>query len=99
MEIDSPEWYLKGYCPCCLPGGAGRLLFVVCTNCQKVALVCDEIGTFFPNLRNLDQGPYLSQFNEPPDLCPNCRAVPILNFAVASSEQIQAVGFAPGEYE
>jgi hypothetical protein len=61
-------------------------------------MVCDEVGTVFPNPRNLLEHPGLS-WVEDDHLCPHCQMTPLASFEYATSEQIQAIGFAAGEYQ
>src|SRR6476619_4493935 len=60
VEIHQPEWRVKGRrCPCAC-GGEGALVFISCPSCGQISLICDEVGTVFPNPRDLDKGPLLS---------------------------------------
>ena len=99
MEIGTPEWHLKGRCPCRVCLGQGQLLFVICPKCRKILLICTEVGTIFPNPHDLNDAPHHTQFDDPCDYCPRCNNVSISDFAAAKWEQIQAEGFKSGEYE
>jgi hypothetical protein len=89
MQLDTPSWYLSVTCPCC---GQGQPLFVACPACGTVSLQCAELGTFFPDPRNLQA--QLSSAS----MCPACSKVPIVDFVSASSGQIQSAGFRHGDY-
>ena len=84
-------------CPCYC-GAEGLLVFMSCPSCGNVVLVCDEVGTVFPNPRDVKSGVALSNL-EPSDLCPRCQQLPVAEYQKAAPDQIQALGFGPGEYE
>ena len=97
MNIVSPTWCLKTpRCECCSEQGA--LCFSTCPNCGYVILVCDEVGTVFPNPKNLTEAIY-GAIDTPSYLCPNCKAVSLSEFRDSTSEEIQNLGFVAGEYE
>ena len=102
MRLQPPPWYLaRQPCPC-MPSCPGRLLFITCPNCGAVLVECDEAGTVFPNPHALHQGPWLvSQegVSAEENTCPYCHVSALVGFRRATSNEIQASGFKPGEYE
>ena len=52
MDLLKPVWSLKTpRCSCCNEQGA--LCFSTCPNCKYVVLVCDEVGSVYPNPKDL----------------------------------------------
>ena len=97
IKIGKPEWRLKNKrCPCA-GGCEGSLLFITCPKCGNTVLVCDEVGTVFPNPHNLDEGPYRSWLEM--DVCFKCNDVLLSKFVNSSAEDIQKIGFRVGEYD
>jgi hypothetical protein len=97
MEITQPIWHLKTpRCECC--SGQGALCFSTCPRCGAVVLVCDEVGTVFPNPRDLSQAVQCG-FDDPSCKCPGCELVALADFRHSTSEEIQRLGFQTGEYE
>ena len=93
MEVGQPKWYLAQLCPICEQGSS--LLLVRCPQCGHIAIECAEEGTFFPDPRALDSS---SLFALASEMCPRCAQVPIHDFAVATSDEIQAAAFRKEEY-
>jgi hypothetical protein len=60
-------------------------------------LVCDEVGTVYPDPKNLEATLYpgTKVFE---DVCPNCKIAPLSEFLDASADEIQDAGFQRGEY-
>ncbi len=99
MQIDPPIWSLRRQrcpCPC---GGEGRLEFHSCPSCLRVVLVCNEVGTTYPDPASLSFSSPDSSFDLHSHSCPGCHRVPLSSFVPASSEQIRALGFAVSDYE
>jgi hypothetical protein len=91
MQINSPTWYLKEQCPCCLQG---QPIFIACYSCGHLAAECEEVGTFFPDVSDT------SKRCPPADArCSSCGVSGIESFNSASSAQIQSHGFKVGQYE
>jgi len=61
-------------------------------------LICDEVGTVFPNPKDLTQAIY-GAIEAPSYVCPICRKVAFSEFKDSTSEEIQKLGFVTGEYE
>jgi hypothetical protein len=61
-------------------------------------LVCDEVGTVFPNPRDLTQATY-GALDIPSYFCPNCGKISISEFKNSTGQEIQKLGFTVGEYE
>ena len=97
MNLLSPSWSLiNPRCDCCSEQGA--LCFASCPNCNYVVLICDEVGTIFPNPKDLTHAVY-GAFDTPSYLCPNCGKTPLANFRDSISDEIQALGFSAKEYK
>jgi hypothetical protein len=101
MEFIPPSFILrKPRCPC-FCGGEGFLTFITCLECGHVALACDELGTVFPEPRDLTVpacGSSLGLSGSENDRCPQCKTVPLADFRNSTGEEIQAIGFLPSEY-
>ncbi len=96
MQFDPPIWrFVAQACPCC---GQGSLAFYACPGCGRALLVCEEVGTVYPDSRNLAQ-PAPRYVDDPQCLCPGCGRVPLARFRPASAAEVVALGFTPGEYE
>lgn len=91
MEIVPPTWTLKQLCPVC--GQGSSLALVCCPQCGRLAVVCEEEGTVFPEPRDLSA---TADFSSP---CRGCSAVEIRSFVDASDDAIRAAGFTASEYE
>jgi hypothetical protein len=97
MEIVSPTWWLKNRrCDCCSEQGA--LCFSTCPNCSQVILICDEVGTVFPNPTDLTQAIY-GAIEATSYVCPSCKKVSFAGFRNSTSDEIQNLGFVAGDYE
>ena len=87
-------------CPC-FCGGEGTLAFVTCPRCSLVALVCTEVGTVFPNPRDLSEpscGSWLGMAGSEEDRCPHCRKARLAEFRHSTEDEVRALGFAPNDY-
>src|SRR5687768_3065046 len=99
VEIVQPQWRLKDrLCPCYC-GGEGFLIFMSCPSCGYTLLKCDEVGTVFPNIHNLDNKQLISSATAPTKVCPGCETVSLAHFRNATSAEVRVSGFKPGEYE
>jgi hypothetical protein len=103
MRLQPPPWFLaRQSCPC-MPHCPGRLLFITCPNCGAVLITCNEAGTVFPDPHTLQQGPWLVRQDEgvssAENECPYCHVSALTDFRYATSHEIQASGFKPGDYE
>lgn len=97
MKIITPIFSLRSpRCECC--SNQGALCFSTCPNCGKIVLVCDEVGTTFFDLNNLNKAIY-DGLNDPSCICPQCKQVHIDSFRNSTGEEIQAIGFSTSEYE
>ena len=97
MEIAAPIWRLKApRCVCC--DGEGALCFFTCPRCAHLLLICDEVGTVFPDPKELTQAADRA-IDDQSYLCPNCGEVAVSDFRHSTSEEIQVSGFLAGEYE
>lgn len=97
MELTSPIWNLKSpRCPCC--EGEGALCFSSCPSCGCVVLVCDEVGSVFPNLQDLTRAA-CGAVDDGSVLCPSCEQTAVSDFRHSTSEEVQRLGFGVGEYE
>jgi hypothetical protein len=94
MKVVPPMWELRAPCPCC---GQGGLWFATCPACHHVVLICADLGTVFPDPRDLARPspqPYGGDA-----ACPSCGVAPLREYLSATSDQIQALGFALDEYQ
>ena len=97
MEFVSPTWSLRNpRCNCCSEQGA--LCFSTCPNCNQVVLVCDEVGTVFPNPKDLTQAIY-GAIDSSSYVCPNCEKISFSEFKNSTSVEIRKLGFVVGDYE
>jgi len=94
VDIRPPRFELAAQrCPCTC-GGQGELVFYACDRCGQIVLICAEIDTVFPDPKNLDIATALYREDQ---RCPSCHAE-IDSFRPARGGEIQALGFAPGQY-
>jgi len=97
MEIRKPIWELAGdRCPCC--NGQGELIFSVCPNCNRVVLICAERGTAF-EISGAKRGKEIGCSYELMEKCVFCKMAKYSDFRDATSNEIQELGFLPGEYQ
>jgi hypothetical protein len=97
MQIDQSIWNLRSpRCECCSHQGA--LCFSTCPGCGHVLLVCDEVGTVYPDFRNLELAVY-GGYEDPTCLCPSCGSIAVGRFRNSTATEIQACGFEPNQYE
>jgi hypothetical protein len=93
MEIRQPEWHLRAPCPVCEQGG---LLIVVCPECSHVAAICAEEGSAFANAKQIGTAVAV---NPQSAHCPTCHGPSLVEFRVATSDEIQRAGLRSSEYE
>jgi hypothetical protein len=96
MNFVNPIWELKTRCNCC--DGNGELCFSTCPECNNVVLICAEVGTVYPNPKNLTQSIFGASL-EPSFLCPHCGKSEVSDFRDSNSDEIQQLGFTPDEYQ
>lgn len=97
MRIKSASFNLiKPRCECCSEQGA--LCFASCPNCGHIVLICDEVGTIFPDPANLEHAVY-GALDEPNSNCPKCEQVHFSKFENSSGEEIQGLGYNTSEYD
>jgi hypothetical protein len=87
---------LRAPCPNCAQPGS--LVFLSCTACRTIILACAEEGSVFPEPLDLS---VQATWTCDPDRshvtrCPTC-AIPV-EFRFATGDEIQALGFRPGQY-
>jgi hypothetical protein len=71
----------------------GRLIFIVCPKCRKLAVVCDEMGTVFAEPRDLNKG-ICGHWRDPSGgHCPDCGSAELNDFEYATLEQVEAAEF------
>lgn len=88
MRIAPAHWHPKDRpCPCC---GQGAPLFIACPTCHAIALACMEVGTVFPDPRELG----LAADDRQP--CVRCGGSRYAAFTVATAAQLADGGFAGG---
>src|SRR5664279_2274877 len=96
MEVDKIVWHLRASrCEFC--SGQGALYFASCPGCGAVVLVCDEVGTVFPDPRDLSRAVQCGLDN-PSCRCPGCALVALEAFRNSTSDEIQRLGFHRDEY-
>ena len=93
MEIRQPQWQLRRVCPVCEQGG---LVLVACPECSHVAVICDEEGLGFQNVRTI-----APEWAVDPESvqCRQCGRALLSAFRDATSDQILSAGLSPTEYE
>ena len=96
METRKPSWELAHErCPCC--DGQGELVFSKCPSCGLVVLICAEVGSVF-EVKSGKRGDEIGwSFGDAP-LCRACTKARYEDFVGATWEEIQALGFKPGDY-
>jgi uncharacterized protein YbaR (Trm112 family) len=83
-------WIVKNKrCPCDC-GGNGVLAYLVCPQCRKVVLVCDEIGNVFDDLSVVLNSAPLVLWRSSGQLCPKCSNVLLADFEAASEADLLA---------
>jgi len=95
MKLVKPIWQLKTRCSCCDKNG--ELCFTTCPKCEYVFLICSEVGTVFPNPKDLTQIVF-SAYLESSFSCPGCGIVSS-DFRNSTSDEIQQIGFTADDYE
>lgn len=96
MKVVDPVWQLKASrCDCC--AGQGALCFSSCPACGAVVLVCDEVGTVFPNPFDLSQAVQCG-LDDPSCKCPGCAQIAVSAFRNSTWEEIRRLGFNPDQY-
>jgi hypothetical protein len=94
MKVDRPSWELKSErCSVC---GEGELVFSRCPDCATVVLICAECSAVFP-IQQKKPAAEIGNLSGA-TRCHSCGGPGHHDFAVATAEEIQALGFAPGEY-
>lgn len=99
---DRPSRHLKKRrCPCDC-GGEGYLVLVACPACRGILLECDELGTLFPDPRDL--GKEMDWMLDPAQgvatfACPHCGKAGLRKLEPATDEVILAAGFRRTDYE
>ncbi len=98
MNIVNTNYSLKTpRCSCC--DGNGELCFSTCPNCNYVVLICAEVGTVFPNPKNLTQSIFAAYFEDNESLCPSCCKSTFKDFRNSTSEEIRQLGFSVDDYQ
>jgi hypothetical protein len=69
-----------------------------CPNCDRVVLVCDEIGNVFDDLSNLLASSPLVIWRSAAQRCPGCNALPLASFIPADERQLLASGVGPEDF-
>ncbi len=94
MDIQPPTWALKaercGYCE------VGELVFSQCPSCGVVVFVCAECSTVY-EIQNGKKGKEVGDLSGV-SRCHACSGPHHHEFPPASSEVIQSLGFAAGDY-
>lgn len=83
-------------CECCSEQEA--LCFASCPSCGYIVLICDEVGTTFPDPSNLEYAIY-GALDEPNSNCPKCGKIHFSKFENSSGKEIQDLGYKTSEYE
>ena len=94
MNVVAPTFELRAPCPCC---GQGGLSFSTCPTCQRVVLICEEVGTVFPDPQDLSQT--TPQLYGGGATCPSCGGPPLREFRASTSDEIKALGFTHEDYK
>jgi hypothetical protein len=98
MDTYPPSWELARRCHCC--DGNGALIFSTCPRCALIVLICDEIGNVFA-IDNRNLGALIGSvhsFEAKDYRCARCGDELYENFRSATSDEVRALGFVPGEY-
>ena len=92
VRILSPrdeEVFLLPGCEYC--SGNGRLVFFKCKACDRILLVCSELGCVYPDPHDTKRSSGLIH-DDPP--CPSCGATHVNEFLRATMDEVVALGFA-----
>ncbi len=102
MDSAAPSRHLKKRrCPCDC-GGEGYLVLSACPACRGLLLECDELGTVFPDPRDLSRD---MEWTLDPALglatfaCPHSGKPGLRKLEAATDGEIQAAGFRRTDYE
>ena len=96
MQTQPPSWELrKERCTCC--DGQGHLIFSACPTYGLVVLICAEVGTVF-EIHGQQCGSAIGESVAADDACTKCGKSRFSDFRSASSDEILALGFQPGDY-
>jgi hypothetical protein len=94
MEVASSSWELKSErCSVCKQG---ELVFSRCPFCNTVVLICAECSTVF-SIQQKRLGSEIGRSSGATH-CHACGGPTHGEFLVATAKEIQALGFASGEY-
>lgn len=94
MNVVPPTWSLRKPCPCC---GQGSPTLATCPACHHVVAICGELGTIFPDPRDLSRR--LDDRYGDGAACPACGTGAVDEFPDSTSAEIQALGFTPDDHE
>jgi hypothetical protein len=94
MKVAPPSWELKSErCSVC---GEGELIFSGCPACGTVVLICAECSVVL-SIQQKKPTAEIGNMSET-TRCNSCGGPTHRDFPAATAEEIQALGFAPGEY-
>ena len=104
MLFVRPYWNLSGVdCPCGCGASRSPLTFLTCPSCSNVVLSCDDSQALYAPPREVASGEDFVTLAEPfgsaDVLCPVCQSTTLSDYRPSTSEEVQALGFEPGEYE
>jgi hypothetical protein len=95
MNVVPPSWELKSErCPVC---DVGELVFSRCPTCATVVLICAECSAVF-SIEHNRPGMEIGNMSGT-TRCHSCGGPAYGEFPVTTAEEIQALGFAPEEYQ
>jgi hypothetical protein len=92
-NIKTSTWQRPELCPISHQGSA--LTSKSCPTCAGVILICEEEGSVFEDPHRLDLP---SRLRADVDQCPSCNNAALVAFQHATWEQVQKIGFSPGQY-
>jgi len=96
MEIENPQWALKTQR--CLYCDEGELIFSRCPSCKVIILICEECGTAYEIDHQEKIGKEVGDITGA-TRCQRCGDAFQHEFPPASSDEIQALGFTPKDYQ
>ncbi len=86
-------------CPCDCDGN-GQLLYISCSSCNCILLMCDEIGNIFDNLMSpLNSKDHLVIWRSSKQVCPQCKEVLLSNFVPATESLLKQISTEEFNYE
>jgi hypothetical protein len=79
--------------------GNGVLVYLSCPKCEKVVLVCDEIGNVFDNIDDPLASSPLVIWRSAGQRCSGCHEVLLADFRISTEHDLTGLGLGSDEVE